>query len=100
MNNEKEMEEEIPLKVALGIEDQLDLYKNRLVLRKKGLSNSIKSSNKVFKISDIASISIKPAGTLFDGKFELTSTTDIKYTVEFKSYSQPEFEDVKFLLSK
>lgn len=97
---DNEMEEEKPLKVAIGIEDQLDLYKNRLVLRKKGLSNSIKSSNKTFKPSEIASISIKPAGTLFNGKFELTSTSDIRYTVEFKSYSQPEFEDVKFLLNK
>ena len=100
MTIEHDIEEEKPLKTAIGIEDQLDLYKDRLVLRKKGLSNMLKSSNKQFKPSEIASISIKPAGTLFDGNLELTSTSGIKYTVAFKSYSQPEFEDIKFLLKK
>jgi len=97
---EKDIEEETPLKTALGIEDQLDLYKNKLILRKKGLANMAKSSNKLFKINEVSSISIKPAGTLFDGKFEITSSTGIKYTLKFKSYSQPEFEDIKFLLNK
>lgn len=92
--------EEKPLKTAVGIEDQLDLYKNRLILRKKGPLNMDNASNKQFKISEVGSISIKPAGTLFDGKFELTSASGIKYTVTFKSYSQPEFEDIKFLLNK
>ena len=100
MEIEHDMEEEKPLKTAIGIEDQLDLFKDRLVLRKKGLANLVKSSNKAFKPSEVASISIKPAGTLFDGKLELTATNGIKYTVAFKSYSQPEFEDIKFLLSK
>ncbi len=100
MDNEYDIEEEKPLKTAIGIEDQLDLFKDRLVLRKKGLANLAKSSNKSFKPSEVASISIKPAGTLFDGKLELTSISGIKYTITFKSYSQPEFEDIKFLLSK
>jgi hypothetical protein len=100
MDIEQNQDEEKPLKTALGIEEQLDLYKDRLILRKKGLESLGKSSNKTFKPSEVASISIKPAGTLFDGKFELTATNGIKYTLAFKSYAQPEFEDIKFLLSK
>jgi hypothetical protein len=100
MKNENEIEEEKPLKSAIGIEDQLDLYENRLILRKKGLSNLAKTSNKQFKPSEISSITIKPAGTLFDGKMEIVSTGGVRYSVAFKSYAQPEFEDIKFLLKK
>ncbi len=97
---EEGFEEEKPIKSAVGVEDQLDLYKDRLILRKKGLSNSVKKSNKSFKISEISSIMIKPAGTLYDGKFELTASNGIKYTVDFKSYSQPDFEGLKIILGK
>jgi hypothetical protein len=98
--NESGFDEEKPIKSAIGTEDQLDLYKDRLVLRKKGLSNSAKSSNKTFKISEVTSISLKPAGTLYDGKFEITASNGIRYSVDFKSYSQPEFEGLKIILGK
>ena len=100
IDKEQDFDEEKPIKSAIGTEDQLDLYQDRMVLRKKGLSNSVKSSNKIFKIKEIISVLIKPAGTLFDGKFEITASNGIKYTVDFKSYSQPDFEWLKIILGK
>ena len=99
-SEEESFGEEKPIKSAVGIEDQLDLYKDGLVLRKKGISNTARSGNKKFKISEIKSVLIKHAGTLYDGKFEITASSGIKYTVDFKSYSQPDFEALKIILAK
>jgi|GEM_PF-1239650 hypothetical protein len=97
---EEGFEEEKPIKSAVGTEDQLDLYKDGLVLRKKGIANTARSGNKKFRISEIKSIVIKHAGTLYDGKFEMTAANGIKYTVDFKSYAQPDFEALKIILAK
>jgi hypothetical protein len=97
---DREMEEEKPIKSAVGIEDQLDLYKDGLVLRRRGITNTARAGNKKFKISEIKSVLIKHAGTLYDGSFELTASNGIRYTVAFKSYSQPDFEALKIILAK
>jgi hypothetical protein len=98
--DDNDLEKEKPLRSAIGTEDQLDLYEDRLVLRKRGSINLVKASNKSFKLNDIRQIVIKPAGTLYDGKFEISAINGIKYTINFKSYSQPEFEELKTIVGK
>lgn len=101
-NNEQDLEfdleEEKPLKTATGNTEQIDVFKDRIVIREKGLANSLKIRG-TFKPSQIASIVIKPAGTLYDGNVEIMAT-GLKYTVKFKQYMQPDFEQIKILLSK
>jgi hypothetical protein len=95
---EEDLEETKPLKTASGSTEQIDVFSNRVIIREKGLSNSLKVRAE-FKPSQITSIIIKPAGTLYDGNMELTAF-GIKYYVKFKAYTQPDFEQIKVLLSK
>ena len=97
-NTEEDLEEEKPLKTAMGITEQIDVFKDRIIIRDKGLSNALKARAE-FKPSQITSIIIKPAGTLYDGNIEITAF-GIRYYVKFKQYVQPDFEQIKILLSK
>ncbi len=96
--DEKEMDEKKPLVSAIGIDEQLDLYEDVLIIRKKGLSNSqtpIKELNPRF----INSFIIKPAGTLYDGFCEIISGP-YKHRIDFKNYGQQGFEEIKERVKK
>jgi hypothetical protein len=96
--NEHDLEEEKPLKTATGITEQIDVFTNRIVIRDKGLANSLNVRG-TFKPSQITSMVIKPAGTLYNGNVEIMAG-GLRYKVEFKAYMQPDFEQIKVLLSK
>lgn len=98
VNKEDELEEEKPLKTATGSNEQIDVYTDRIVIRGKGLSNSLKVRG-TFKLSQISSMIIKPAGTLYKGNVEIMAS-GVRYIVEFEAYQQPDFEQIKVLLSK
>jgi hypothetical protein len=98
IKHEEELEEEKPLKSAVGNDEQIDVYPDRVVIRGKGLSNMLKV-RATFTPTQITSIIIKPAGTLYDGNIEILSA-GVRYYVKFKQYMQPDFEQVKVLLSK
>jgi hypothetical protein len=95
---EEDLEEEKPLKTAMGNTEQIDVFTDRVIIRGKGLSNAM-DIRATFKPSQITSILIKPAGTLYDGNIEITAF-GIKYYVKFKAYTQPDFEQIKILLSR
>ncbi len=98
MANENFFDEDKPIKIATGINEQIDLYRDRIIIRNKGISNLLNIIAE-FKPEDIKKMTIKPAGTLYDGKIEI-QTKKFKYNVVFKSYQQPDFEDIKIILGK
>jgi len=98
MTNENKIDEDKPIKEAIGINEQIDLYKDRIIIRNKGISNLLNIIAE-FKPKDVKKIIIKPAGTLYDGKIEI-HTNKFKYNVSFKAYQQPDFEDIKVILGK
>lgn len=95
---EEEIDDEKPLKTATGNTEQIDVYPDRVIIRGKGFANMLKV-RATLKPSQITSMVIKPAGTLYNGNIEITAG-GVRYRVEFKAYMQPDFEQVKVLLSK
>jgi hypothetical protein len=95
---ENNLDENKPIKIATGIDEQIDLYKDKIIIRNKGLSNMLNIIAE-FKPSDVKKIIIKPAGTLYNGRFEMI-TKKLKYAIEFKAYQQQDFEDIKLILGK
>ncbi len=98
IKNENELEEENPIKTAVGDSEQIDVYKNKVIIRGKGLANLLKIRG-TFTPSQITSMVIKPAGTLYNGNIEIMAS-GVKYIVGFKRYQQADFEEVKILLAK
>ncbi|MCX8093034.1 MAG: hypothetical protein N3E50_02555 [Candidatus Goldbacteria bacterium] len=98
MNPNNNFEDAKPIKVAIGINEQIDVYNDKIIIRNKGISNLLNVIAE-FKPSDIKKIIIKPAGTLYNGRFEI-QTKNLKYNVEFKAYQQQDFEDIKIILGK
>jgi len=98
MDQENNPDEIKPIKVATGIDEQIDLYEDKIVIRNKGISNLLKIIAE-FKPSDVKKIIIKPAGVLYNGKIEI-QTKKFKYNVEFKAYQQQDFEAIKIILGK
>ncbi|HRU39818.1 MAG TPA: hypothetical protein P5511_08080, partial [Candidatus Goldiibacteriota bacterium] len=93
-----DLKDEKPLMSAIGVKEQIDIYPGRVIIRGRGLSNSL-DIRADLKPSEIKSILIKPAGTLYDGNITINAR-GIKFMVAFKAYSQPDFEQVKVLLAK
>jgi hypothetical protein len=97
-NNEDGLEQERPVMTAAGDKEQIDVYKGRVVIRNKGLANSLHIRG-TFAPSQIKSIILKPAGTLYNGNVGILAN-GLKYIVEFKAYQQQDFEEIKTLLAK
>jgi hypothetical protein len=98
IKNEDDLKEEKPLKSAVGEKEQIDVYEDKVIIRGKGLANSL-NIRVTFKPSQIKSMVIKPAGTLYNGNVDIMAA-GVRYIVEFAAYQQEDFEQVKALLAK
>ncbi len=95
INFEEDKKEKKP--VLRSINEEFEEIPEGFIIRSRGAD---KKPLAKLKTEDIASIKIKPAGTLFDGEvfFELKKGGTLKFAI--KKYHQEDFEELKKKLGK
>jgi len=83
--------------VLRSINEEFEETSDGFIIRSRDIDRAPMAK---LKFSDITSIKIKPAGTLFDGEavFELKAGGTLKFAI--KKYQQEDFEELKKKLGK
>ena len=104
-----------PLKIAKGINGQLELFENKIIIKRKGImafaTQGLKGNKEIF-INQISSTQLKKAGNFTNGYIQfaflggqeskggLFNATMDENTVMFRKNKNQEFEEIKEMIEK